>query len=84
VLRWLGREAGKVNLGAQQGRRRWAEKGEARQPCSGISRGVDEHAGGSSTSRRARATQQLRGQARGGAGRSGSAPAAEHPPSSAL
>ena len=43
-------------------------------------RGVDEHAGGSSTSWRARAAKQLRGLAHGGAGRSGSAPAAEHPP----
>jgi hypothetical protein len=48
----------------------------------GSPRGVDEHAGGSSTSRRAHAAKQLRGQARGGTGRSGSAPAAEHPPCS--
>ena len=69
-----------MNLGAQQGHRRWAEKGEARRPCSEISREVDEHAGGSSTSRRARAAKKLHGQARGDAGRRGSAPAAEHPP----
>ena len=35
-----------VNLKARPSRRCRAEKGEARRPCSGVSRGVDEHAGG--------------------------------------
>ena len=77
---WLGRERvrriwerSKV-VGVERKRRK--RGGHAVWSLSG----VDEHAGGSSTSWRARAAKQLRGLAHGGAGRSGSAPAAEHPP----
>jgi hypothetical protein len=49
-------------LGAQQGRRRRAKKKEKQGSRTvGAPRGVDEHAGDLSTSRRARAAKQLRG-----------------------
>ena len=62
VLGWLGREAGEGNF---RGAARSSASGEKKEKqgsrAVGAPRGVDEHAGDLSTSRRARAAKQLRG-----------------------
>ena len=83
-LWWLGRERGGRIRGAQGARRRRGSRGKgifhggsAFYPCSVVP-AVDEDV------RARHSSKQLRGQARGGAGRSGFAPAVEHPPCSTL
>ena len=84
ALEWLGKGVGKAIREAQGARRRRGSRGE------GIFHGgsgfyprsvvpaADEDV------RATPAGKQLRGQARGSAGRGGSAPTAEHPPARAL
>jgi len=79
VLGWIGKEAGEVNFGGEwwlSAVRYQEEKGNT-PATRGFIHAIDD---ADEDVRARHSSKQLRGQARGGAGRSGSAPAAEHPP----
>jgi len=82
VLWWLRKRVGEVNFCGRRELTGVERKEEERVAVRCEPREeVDEDARSSATSPRPQAGEQLRGWARGGAGRSSSAPAAVHPPS---